>query len=353
MNGLQCHLRMNAKEAPVSVLLSALILFLPSSADDRLLHGQGMWSSCTRTLGSVLVLRGGSNTDWLATANDNGLLRKRQRAQGVSFQAVVDSEGARNYFGTDEIERLRRQFVQGQGEDDLVPVTLLGQLRLRISMKRDKISRSLITGEPVSISEDDGLCGFGGGDAATHPPPRQQQQRAPTNTSEARHSGVQAAVQAAVDRARERVAPGVERAGRRDKHARAEHDVDKALLHYNPSILGDAAGADDARQKKPTARIANARQSSAATPPNVVSLARHTAGNAREEKAREERLDGVRHGDPGAWESGTRCAGGSAARGIMDTGQSSVSSNTNASTSEYIGWVGAQVFTLPDSRLQT
>ena len=115
------------------------------------------------------ALRGGGDEHGTVRAADHQLLGKRERAAsrspaGVSFQAVVDSEDAVRFFSAADLDTLRRQFVPlptrtgagGEGDGDTVPASLLGQLRLRISMRRDKYSRSLIKGEPMSVSEDDG-----------------------------------------------------------------------------------------------------------------------------------------------------------------------------------------------------
>ena len=194
---------MRARACLVAVVARIVIMLLCASAAGSTLPARALAYECARARRplALLALRGGAAPDHGPEGHAaGGLVRKRQRLPGVSFQAVVDSAEAHRFFTAQELGRLRRQFVpEYTGKDsanDTVPAGMLAQLRLRISIRRDKYSRSIITGQPISVSEDEGL------EEAQQAPPtpsRSAARRAPVHgAAGAPGSDVHAAVLAAV-----------------------------------------------------------------------------------------------------------------------------------------------------------
>ena len=337
--------------------LAVLILLLPACAGPGA-HEQARAGTPSLIWGSgpIVALRGG--TDWLATEPDDGLLGKRRRPSGVSLQAIIEDADGGSFFSNDELEQLRQQFVPGYkaGDiDDVVPVENLGQLRLRISIKRDKISRSLITGEPVSISEDDGVGllgqgtdGISGRSAGYHMPASQrdtkQLPRVPALSKTS--SDVHTAVQAAVVRARElaqRSESGVRVIDGGTKRARSNEGTD-ALLNYNPSLLGHAKTATPLGGSPKKLSQALSFQSAPSTRNTIPTLAlpsatdfhaAHAHAAGQEADAPLHDVEGV-----GGWVDG----GGGAGEAIMN---SSIMANVHAASDAYVGWVAANVVPLP------
>jgi len=195
---------------------------------------------CARDAGArrPLVLRGGAAPDQSLEGHaSGGLVRKRQRVPGVSFQAVVDSAEAHRFFTAQELGWLRRQFVpEYTGKDsanDTVPAGMLAQLRLRISIRRDKYSRSIITGQPISVSEDEGLVEAQAQEAPPTPS-RSAARRAPVHgTAGAPGSEVHAAVLAAVAHTQKLAERGESGASVIDgglKRARGQHVTEVQIL---------------------------------------------------------------------------------------------------------------------------
>jgi hypothetical protein len=222
----------------------ALLVLMPSCARDPGAHTRGWAQWCPPGTPPAPSLRGGASSAHprpLEAEPVNSLLGKRDRASGVSFQAIIDGEGAHRFFNASGLERLRRQFVQpqsGGSADDHVPIGLLGQLRLRIGIRRDKVSRSLVTGEPVSDSQDDGLSHLG-----WLPEPRapaQKRQLVENSNAKALGGSVHAAVQSAVEQARKHTQQGENGAPVVDggvKSVCVLEGIADDLLNYNPSLL--------------------------------------------------------------------------------------------------------------------
>ena len=306
---------------------------------------------CTR----ALRLRGGSGVNWLSAERDDLLTRKRRRAAGISFQTVVDTEGAGRYFSPEELQRLRRQFAEGEhGREqggDIVPVGMLAELRMRISIKRDKISRSLITGEPISVSDDDGLGNFGtvndannstlerGLQAAKRSLPTKNGGSSPTSRVEV------------PDRARKHVElskPGVSVIDGGLWRAPGA-GANSAMLNYNPSLLGEdgpaatppsndcAVGAQSGSghgvKRAATAEI-NAHCVAAApsaASPNETIVAQQPA----QESDRKKEAD-----------SATTCHRPSSA-GASAAGRTAHTNTGVTGGGEYVGWVGASLVPQP------
>jgi len=226
---------MRARACLVAVVARIVIMLLCASAAGSTLPARALAYEC-ECARRPLALRGGAAPDHGPEGHTSGgLVRKRQRLPGVSFQAVVDSAEAHRFFTAQELGWLRRQFVpEYTGKDstnDTVPAGMLAQLRLRISIRRDKHSRSIITGQPISVSEDEGL------EEAQQAPPtpsRSAARRAPVHgAAGAPGSDLHAAVLAAVAHTQKLAERGESGASVIDgglKRVRGQHETEVHIL---------------------------------------------------------------------------------------------------------------------------
>ena len=361
MNGKQGRRQRAAatKGIPTKALAALLILL---RAYSRASHAAARTcdlkcAHCTH----ALRLRGGSGVNWLSAERDDLLTRKRRRAAGISFQTIVDTEDAGRYFSPEELQRLRRQFTEGEsghGHEqggDIVPVGMLAELRMRISIKRDKISRSLITGEPVSVSDDDGLGNFGTVNDANNNAPERGLQVAkrslPTkNGGSSQTSGVEMPV-----RARKHVElskPGVSVIDGGLWRAPGA-GANSAMLNYNPSLLGENGPA----ATPPSEDCAVGAQSGSGHDVKQAATAEingHGGAAAPSAAAPVETVTG----QPPAQESGRKKEADSAttrhhpsSAGASAAGRTAHTNTGVTGGGEYVGWVGASLVPQPGSRL--
>ena len=269
---------------------------------------------------------------------------------GVSFQAVVDAEDAHSFFSAQELERLRRYFVPGHGPDsadDTVPAEMLAQLRVRISIRRDRYSRSLITGEPMSASDDDGLGeGVGGSQHALPLPLNTAARRAPVDRKPGAQGGdVYAAVQAAVANAQQLAARGESGASVIDgglKRARGPHaSEDNAMLNYNPSLVGG----EDLPSPAPS-KTANTHNASSPAAAGAGAGADADAAQSCRDVAAATLGDVAAHAAQGA---GAVALG---AQGVGGGVSRAPAAKADTGDDEYVGWVGAEICAMPGAHLR-
>lgn len=126
-----------------------------SSGEPPECEGQGrlpLYCTPSASPGHLLMrLRGGGSID-PRTGFRAPINTLSGRHSCPAFIEIVKQEGAEAFFSEAEIAALR--IFYGKGDNSEVPIALLGELRSKISDRRDKLSRALVSGGVMSESDE-------------------------------------------------------------------------------------------------------------------------------------------------------------------------------------------------------